>query len=168
MVQLLLRASIVVLGGLGLCACESAVAPTPLATATNIESGAALPPAGFYTMTFLHDGVAVTTLPAGPYAVSHVLIKVHVEDSNHQPAQSGSVLFERCRYPSGDPAPSSACANKTARWTRWIDAGLTPNGDAIVGYDSAQNPCTLGLRATYRRSKTIAPATLGPVDFTWW
>jgi hypothetical protein len=169
--------SAIAVGILGLSACDQAPAgPTTIASKATASPAAvdarfSSAPAGFYTLTFLHYGQEVTTLPAGPYEVSHVLVKAHVEDLNHQPAQSGSVLFEVCRYrATGKSAPSSACADGTARWKRLIVSGeVNPaTGDAIVGRDVVSVPCIMGWRATYRGSQTIAPGTMGPVDFTWY
>ena len=151
------------------CSQVSPAAPTAGGTPAEatLEGRAPSAPSGFYTMSFLHSGQPVTTLPAGPTG-SNVLVKVHVEDVNHQPAQSGSVLFEVCKYKStGKGAPSAACADGTARWSRLVDVGLNSNGDTFSGVDFVLNPCTMGWRATYRRSQTIAPATMGPVDFIW-
>ena len=151
------------------CSQLSPAAPTAGSTPAEatLEARPASAPSGFYTMTFLHSGQPVTTLPSGR-GTSSVIVKVHVEDVNHQPAQSGSVLYEVCMYKAtGKGAPSAACADGTARWNRWVDVGLNPNGDTFAGIDIVLNPCTMGWRATYRRSQTIAPATMGPVDFIW-
>ena len=157
---------------------QSPTEPTNTALSSSNGNSAAKPgtslPQGFYQMTFLHNGQEVTTLPAGPG--SNILVKVHVEDSNHVPATDGAVLFETCRWKGVSPttgtrggaAPSSACANGTARWERWLLADhLTSNGDAITGIDRVNVACVMGWRATYKNSRTIASATIGPVDFTW-
>jgi hypothetical protein len=119
-------------------------------------------------MTFLHNGQEVTTLPAGPYEVSHILVKVHVEDLNHQPAQSGSVLYELCTYKAtGKAAPISACADGTARWKRHVNVTVNSTGDTWAGVDSVRVACIMGWRATYSGNLTIAPGTMGPVNFVW-
>src|SRR5215210_126309 len=68
----------------------------------------------------------VATLPVG--VGSHLLVKVHVEDSNHLPATDGSALYEVCRWKGvslttgtrGGAAPSARCADGSARWERLI------------------------------------------------
>ena len=159
----------IVLAALGLVACDQqAVAPTPTANAAALDARSPSAPSGFYEMTFLNSAhEEVTSLPVG-HGVSHVLIRVHVEDINHEPAQTGSVLYEMCRYTStGKAAPSSACADGTARWSRWVDVEVNSLGDTWAGLDVVLNPCTIGFRATYGRGRTIAPGTMGPVDFSW-
>lgn len=167
------RLKIVSLSGvvlaLGLAACQqSPVAPTATANVAALEARAPSTPPGFYDMTFLNSArEEVTSLPVGR-GTSHVLIRFHVEDSNHEPAQTGSVLYEMCQYnATGKGAPSAACADGTARWNRWVDIRVNSLGDTWAGIDIVLNPCTIGFRATYRGSKTIAPGTVGPVDFTW-
>jgi hypothetical protein len=155
---------------LGICACDQAsVAPaTTPAAPTALEARGSSAPTGFYTMTFLHYGQEVTTLPAGPYSVSHILVKVHVEDINHQPVQSGSVLYEVCTYKgTGKSAPSAACADGTARWAREVNVEVNPKGDTYAGRDAVRVPCVMGWRATYSGSQTTAPGKMGPVDFIW-
>src|SRR5436190_17436045 len=88
------------LGALAAAGCaQSPTAPTNLAfasEATAAKPGSALP-AGLYSMTFLNSArEPVTTLPVG--AGSHLLVKVHVEESNHVPATEGALLFETCRW----------------------------------------------------------------------
>jgi hypothetical protein len=148
-------------------------APTAAGT-TAAKPGSSLP-VGFYQMTFL-DGrrEVVTTLPVG--AGSHLLVRVHVEDSNHVWATDGSALFEVCRWKGVSPttgtrggaAPSARCADGSARWERFIDIGLNPEtGDAFAGIDFVNVPCVMGWRVTYKGSRTIAPAVMGPADMTW-
>lgn len=159
----------VVVGALGMAACEqSPVTPAVAANPAALEARAPSAPPGFYEMTFLNSArEEVTSLPAG-LRTSHVLIRFHVEDSNHEPAQSGSVLYEMCQYRStGKGAPSAACADGTARWNRWVNIEVNPLGETWAGIDIVLNPCTIGFRATYRGSRTIAPGTVGPVDFSW-
>lgn len=126
-------------------------------------------------MTFL-DGrrEVVTSLPVG--ADSQLLVRVHVEDSNHAIATDGSVLFEVCRWKSvssttgtrGGAAPSARCADGSARWERFIDVELYPKtGDAFAGIDFVNVACVMGWRATYKGSRTIAPAVMEPADMTW-
>ena len=163
---------------------QSPMAPTTDAstaagtTAAKPESGSSLP-VGFYQMTFLNRSrQEVTTLPVG--AGSAVIVMVHVEDSNHLPARDGSVLFEVCRWKGispttgtrGGAAPSARCADGSARWERWTDVPMyfkdgEPTGDAWAGLDFVNVPCVMGWRATYKGSRTIAPAALGPADMTW-
>jgi hypothetical protein len=152
-----------------------AVAPTAPGTTAASPAGKPAIPAGFYQMTFLHNGQEVTSLPVG-HGVSNVLVKVHVEDSAHQPAQDGEVLYEVCRYRGVSPttgtrggaAPSARCADGSARWERWTSVDVNPlTGDAYAGVDVVLVPCVMGWRATYRGSRTIAPATMGPADITW-
>jgi hypothetical protein len=165
----LVRLSVVLLGALGLIACDqSPVTPAATVNPTSIDARAPSTPPGFYEMTFLNSArEEVTSLPAGLYT-SHVLIRVHVEDSNHQPAQTGSVLYEMCQdKATGKGMPTAACAEGTARWTRWVNIRVSPSGDTWAGIDIVLNPCTIGFRATYGGSKTIAPGSVGPVDFSW-
>ena len=155
---------------------QSPTAPTnslTTATATEAKPGSSLP-AGFYQMTFLHNGVEVTTLPSGPG--SNMLVRVHVEDSANLNAGDGSVLFEICRWKGVSPttgtrqgaAPSARCADGSARWVRHTDVAINPaTGNAFAGIDFVGVPCVMGWRATYRGSRTIAPSTMGPADFTW-
>ena len=165
----ILGLSVIAAGTLGLSACDQAsVTPTIAGAPAALDARSPSAPTGFYTLTFLHYGQAVTTLPAGPYNVSHVLIKVHVEDINHQPAQSGSVLYEICKYRGTDKsAPSAACADGTGRWTREVNVEVNSKGDTYAGRDSVRVPCVQGWRATYSGSQTIAPGKMGPVDFVW-
>jgi hypothetical protein len=103
------------------------------------------------------------------------LVKVHVEDSNHLPASDGSALFEVCRWKGVSPttgtrggaAPSAQCADGSARWERWTDIGLNLTGDAFAGIDFVNVACVMGWRVTYKGSRTIAPAVMGPADMTW-
>ena len=159
---------------------QSPTAPTTEAstaagtTAAKPESGSSLP-VGFYQMTFLNRSrQEVTTLPVG--AGSAVFVMVHVEDSNHLPATDGSVLFEVCRWKGVSPttgtrggaAPSARCADGLARWDRWTDVAMyLETGDAWAGLDFVNVPCVMGWRATYKGSRTIAPANLAPADMTW-
>ena len=159
---------------------QSPTDPTTVASAANETTGAAKPgsslPQGFYQMTFLdNSSQVVTTLPVG--AGSTLRVKVHVEDSNHQVAVDGTVFFEQCRWKGVSPttgtrggaAPSSACANGTARWERFSSMEIRPggNGNAVAGIDRVNVPCVMGWRATYKNSGAIAPATMGPMDITW-
>ena len=168
----LLLATVIAAG----CA-QSPTAPTDSALtgasgATDAKPTSSLP-AGFYSMTFLHNGQEVTSLPFGPG--SNVIVKVHVEDINHVPATDGSVLYEQCRWKGVSPttgtrggaAPSARCADGSARWERLINIGLNQNGDAFAGVDFVSVECVMGWRATYKGSSTLAPAVMGPVDFTW-
>ena len=161
-------------------AAACAQSPTSPTNSTTTGASDAKPssslPQGFYSMVFLHNGQEVTTLPYGPG--SNILVKVHVEDSNHLPATDGGVLFETCRWKGVSPttgtrggaAPSARCDDGSglARWERWIYLDqLTSNGDAFAGIDFVNVPCVMGWRATYKNSRTLAPAVMGPVDFTW-
>ena len=164
------------LGILGAASCEQApIAPTAPVTTPVTSLGKASIPAGFYEMTFLNRArEEVTTLPVGS-GVSALLVWVHVEDSAHHPAQDGSVLYEVCRYRGVSPttgtrggaAPSARCADGSARWERWVSAEILPSGDTYAGVDVVLVPCVMGWRATYRGSRTIAPAMIGPADITW-
>ena len=160
--------SVLGLAVLGLSACnQSSVAPTSTASPAAVDARPSSAPAGSYTMTFLHNGQPTTTLPAGPG--SNMLVKVHVEDSTHTAAQSGSVLYEICTYKStGKAAPSAACADGTARWKRNVNVTVNPNGDTFAGVDRVNVACVMGWRATYSGSATIAPRTLTPADFVWY
>ena len=164
-----LSLSVLGLAVLGLSACnQSSVAPTSTASPAAVDARPSAAPAGFYTMKFLHNGQEVTTLPAGS-GVSNMIVKVHVEDSDHQPAQSGSVLYEVCTYKStGKAAPSAACAEGTARWRRHVNVTVNRNGDTFAGVDIVTVACVMGWRATYSGSATIAPRTLTPADFVWY
>ena len=158
---------------------QSPSAPTTVAS-TAPDTAAAKPASslavGFYQMTFLNSArQVVTTLPLWP-ANSGLLVKVHVEDSLHALAQDGSVLFEVCRWRGVSPttgtrggaAPSARCADGSARWERWTDVGINPKtGDAYAGIDIVRVACVMGWRATYKGSRTIAPAVMGPADITW-
>ena len=169
----LLLATVIAVG----CA-QSPTAPTTGASNAP-ETNAAKPGSpsltpGFYQMLFLHNGVEVTTLPAGPG--SNILVRVHVEDSNHVNAGDGSVLFEICRWKGVSPttgtrqgaAPSARCADGSARWVKHTEVSVNPvNGNAVTGIDFVSVACVMGWRATYRNSRTIASSVLGPVDFTW-
>jgi hypothetical protein len=89
--------------------------------------------------------------------------------------------FDRCRvrresdHTDNDPrgtrggaAPSARCAHGSARWEREIDIGLNPKtGEAFAGIDLVNVPCVMGWRVTYKGSRTIAPAVMGPADMTW-
>ena len=163
---------------------QSPTAATPHAstaagtTAAKPGSGSSLP-VGFYQMTFLNSfRQEVTTLPVG--LGSGVVVMVHVEDINHLPAGDGSVLFEVCRWKGispttgtrGGAAPSARCADGSARWERWTDVPIylrngEPTGDAWAGLDFVHVACVMGWRATYKGSRTIAPAVMGPADMTW-
>jgi hypothetical protein len=157
---------------------QSSTAPTTNASTapgtTAAKPGSSLP-VGFYQMTFLNSArQEVTTLPVG--AGSQVLVKVHVEDSNHLPAGDGSALYEVCRWKGVSPttgtrggaAPSARCADGLARWERWNDIAINPvTGNAYAGIDFVNVPCVMGWRVTYRGSRTIAPAVMGPADITW-
>jgi hypothetical protein len=159
---------------------QGPTAPTAT-TGASTASGAtgARPPGssltpGFYQMLFLHSGVEVTTLPVGPG--SNMLVKVHVENSAHEFAPDGSVLFEICRWNGVSPttgtrhgaAPSARCADGSARWVKHTDISINPRtGDAWAGIDFVNVACVMGWRATYKGSQTIAPGVMGPVDFTW-
>jgi hypothetical protein len=48
-----------------------------------------------------------------------------------------------------------------------INIGVNQNGDVFAGVDFVSVACVMGWRATYKGSSTIAPAVIGPVDFTW-
>lgn len=157
------------------------VAPTAPGTTAATPAGKPSLLAGFYQMTFLNSArQEVTTLPVGQG--SQLLVKVHVEDSAHQPAQDGEVLYEVCRWRGVSPttgtrggaAPSARCADGSARWERWTSVGMgillpsgDPSGDTYAGVDFVSVPCVMGWRATYRGSRTIAPAMMGPADITW-
>ena len=160
-----------VLGSLGLVACDQQpVAPTPTANTAGLDARSPSAPPGFYEMTFLNRAREEVTfpLPVGFGGVSAVLIRVHVENINHEPAQTGSVLYEICKYTGdGKAAPSSACADGTARWSRLVDIEVNSLGDTWAGFDVVLTPCIMGLRATYRRSRTIASGTMGPFDLSW-
>ena len=172
------------LGILGAAGCEQGpIAPTAPATTaapTAPVTTAATPlgkpsiSAGFYQMTFLNRArEEVTSLPVG--SGSGLLVRVHVEDSAHQPAQDGWVLYEVCRYRGVSPttgtrggaAPSARCADGSARWERWVSAEFLPSGDTYAGVDVVRVPCVMGWRATYSGSRMIAPAMMGPADITW-
>ena len=145
---------------------QSPTAPTNPATtgastgATAARSGPSLTP-GFYQMVFVHNGVEVTTLPVGPG--SNMLVKVHVEDSTHEVATDGSVLFEICRWKGESPrtrtrqgaAPSARCADGSARWVRHTDIGIGPKsgGNAWAGIDSVKVACVMGCARRTREAR---------------
>ena len=96
---------------------ESPTAPTTTDAAIAAGTTAAKPgsslPVGFYQMTFLNSsGQEVTTLPVG--AGSHLLVRVHVEDSNHLLATDGSALFEVCRWKGVSPTTGPGAAPRQA------------------------------------------------------
>ena len=167
---------VLVVGIVGLTACDrKPLQPTPVVETASVDARSPSAPAGFYTFAFLNSaGEEVTSLPYGPYPVSSVRVMVHVEDANHQPALTGTVLFEVCLYKTtGKAAPSSACAAGTARWDRWTRVDVYPIttspyvGSAWAGIDVVLKPCVMGWRATYSGNQTIAGAKLGPADITW-
>ena len=157
---------------------QSSTAPTTNASTASGTTAAKPGPSltvGFYQITFLNSTrQAVTTLPIG--AGSQLLVKVHVEDSLHRPAGDGSALFEVCRWRGVSPttgtrggaAPSARCADGSARWERHTDITINPlNGDAYAGIDFVNVACVMGWRVTYKGSRTIASAVMGPADMTW-
>ena len=82
-----------------------------------------------------------------------------------------SVQVEGCipdNRTRGGAAPSARCTDGSARWEREIDIGLNPKtGEAFAGIDFVNVPCVMGWRVTYKGSRTIAPALMGPADMTW-
>jgi hypothetical protein len=106
---------------------ESPTVPTTDAVSTAAGTTAARPgsplPVGFYQMTFLNGSrQEVTTLPVG--AGSHLLVQVHVEDSNHLPAKDGSALFEVCRWKGVSPTTGTRGGAKrpVRRWLGTLGA----------------------------------------------
>ena len=54
------------------------------------------------------------------------------------------------------------------RWERFSDMPLNPlTGETFAGIDFVNVACVMGWRVTYKGSRTIAPAVMGPADMTW-
>ena len=155
------------------CAGQSPTSPgstlePSLSQGTSVVNTALLP--GTYTLTFLHNGVEVTTLPV----LNELVLKARVTDSLGQPAQTGTVTFEYCSRRGGPPndinradeAPMAECAAGTATWKSLLRMSVSRSGEAAMNFGFVQIPRTIGFRFRYSGGKRagIADGVGGPRD----
>jgi len=133
---------------------------------------------GFYVISFSTTGpVPITTdnqLPVG----EELVLTAHVQDSLHNPAQSGSVSFQDCSL-KGIPAPSHACVSGRGSWTHIITLPVDQNGEARVNFGFVSTPRTIGFRFRYigqgsgiangesNPTNPLDPGVNDPGDVTW-
>ncbi|HEV8217556.1 MAG TPA: hypothetical protein VGP95_17020 [Gemmatimonadaceae bacterium] len=158
------------------CSSESPVTVAPNAVGGTAEFAAAA--AGVYELSFFTTSLQpVTTLPACTQSpCSELVLGAHVESATGAPAQSGSVSFQYCSYSGlppnditrADEAPSSACANGTARWKSLTSVSVNASGNAFMDFGIVRIARTVGFRFKFTGQKNgIASGVSGPRDFTW-
>ena len=162
-------------GGMSAAACAGQSPTSPGSTLEPSLSGAtsaarAVLVPGTYTLTFLHRGVEVTTLPV----LNELVLKARVTDSLGQPAQTGTVTFEYCSRRGGPPnditradeAPMAECAAGTATWKSLLRMAVNQSGEAGMNFGFVRIPRTIGFRFRYQggRHAGIADGIGGPAD----
>jgi hypothetical protein len=171
------RRSIAVLtlsaGALSGCVSDSPLSPA-MSPEPSLSARAATSTAGVYDLSFYTNGlVPVATLTVG---TTELILKAHVASTLGVPAQKGTVTFEYCSLkglPSNDitradEAPSSACADGTASWTRLMSVAVNASGDAYMDFGIVRIPRTVGFRFRYAsQGSAVASGTSAPQDFTW-
>ena len=115
----------------------------------------------------------------GSYALNfffngELVLGAHVEDSQGNPATDGVVVFQYCSYrgvrrndiTQPDEAPSSACADGSARWVN-LRARITVNedGDAFLNFGLIEVVNVIGFRYKYSRGTGIADWVTDPEDW---
>ena len=154
---------------------------TPLTIAPNAIGGTAefaSAAAGVYELSFFDTSLQpVTTLPVCTQsACPELVLGAHVESATGAPAQSGSVAFQYCSYTGlpphdvtqADEAPSSACANGTARWKSITNVSVNASGNAFLDFGFVRVPRTIGFRFKFTGQKSgVASGLSAPRGFTW-
>ena len=157
------------------CSAESPVVPdfTPDVGGLSASAKAAQ---GSYELSFYKSG------PNGLEPVStlsvlseELILGAHVEDSAGFPAQKGNVTFQYCSLKGlppnditrADEAPSSECANGSAKWASLVTVPVNTSGDAYMNFGLVRIPRTVGFRFQYKGNGSIGSGTSAPADFTW-
>jgi hypothetical protein len=103
---------------------------------------------------------------------NELVLRAHVSDSLGNPATDGVVLFEYCSYPGRsnditqpDEAPSSACADGSAKWNRLARVPVTMKGDASLFFGVVQVVPVIGFRYAYSNGSEVADWVIDPVDW---
>lgn len=170
---------------LGACSSQVPVAPGELISTEQASANAqraGVP--GVYTISFWALNWTtlryeeVSSLIGVP---SNVTLQAVVEDTLGNRATEGTVTFEYCsyggrRYDSIQPdgAPTQACEQGLATWTRLWNAPVVPGDCRSIGGGSVCRPLTgcvpitVGLRFTFTQGKgTIAGGSSAGRDFVW-
>lgn len=165
----------------GLVAGAESNGRTEIAFLSSLSRPVAVP--GLYDLSFrvYRNGVmeAVSSLPVGG---GPLVLFAHVEDTNGNPAQSGTVTFEYC----GDYEPKETCDAGIARWTRLnrvsIGSCYCNSCGGLPGFDPGPgNACLFvfgtggtgmegddGFRFKFAGRKSgIDSGTSGAANFTW-
>lgn len=147
---------------------------------SSLYTGSAIP--GVYDLSFrkYRNGVLepVSSLPLGG---GPLVLFAHVEDTNGNPAQNGTVTFEYC----GDYEPKENCVAGLARWSRLnrvsIGSCSCPSCGGLPNYDPGPgNACLFvfttggsipgdeGFRFKYAGKRGgVDSGTSGAANFTW-
>ena len=157
------------------CSGESAIAPTlPVLDTTVSQARASLPIVDSYTLTFHdHNMVQVSSLVVR----NEVILGAHVRDALGNPPAGGTVTFQYCSLKKlppnditrADEAPSSACADGSARWDNLLSLNVDASGNAYMNFGFVQIPRTIGFRFKYsaQRGGGFISGLSAPQDFTW-
>lgn len=136
---------------------------------------------GVYDLSFrvYRNGVleAVSSLPV---LSEEMILVAHVEDTNGNPAQGGTVNFEYCSYKGrppndidrADEAPKEACDAGIATWDRLgrVSIGTCPGlpGSGCLVFGIVQNPRDVGFRFKYSgRRGGVDSGMSGAANFSW-
>ena len=160
------------------CSSESALAPAVSVKSPVGEAEYAKAVAGSYQLSFLNTSLQpVSTLTVCTISsCEELILGAHVEDANGAPAQGGSVTFEYCSYKGlppndisrADEAPSSACADGSAKWANLLTVSVNASGNAYMDFGFVRIPRTIGFRFRYTGQRSgIANGVSAPGDFTW-
>jgi len=121
---------------------------TPVALGTapeRIERAVVLaqPATGLYDLDFSWSGTELTLV-------------AHVRDASGSAPDGGTVTFQYCSYgqPTNDitqpdEAPSSACADRDARWVTLARVPLNASGDAALPFGPVSVVTVIGFRIRY-------------------
>jgi hypothetical protein len=136
---------------------------TVVIAAAPAGNAVAAPPAkvtGTYELDFLYSG--------------ELVLAAHIEDDQQNPATDGVVVFQYCSYlgqprndvTRPDEAPSSACADGTARWANLrARVPVTTEGDALLNFGTVSVVDVIGFRYKYSHGSEVANAVTEPEDW---
>lgn len=136
------------------------IALAAIGFATDSESAPPVKQVGTYELHFYFD--------------DELILRAHIADAEGNPATDGVVVFQYCSYkglPKGDitqpdEAPSSACADGSARWLNLrARVEVTTVGDALLNFGLVQVVNVIGFRYKYSHGSEIADRVTEPVDW---
>ena len=149
----------------------------------SLTTGATIP--GIYELSFIaSQGGVLVPVVSLPVLSQELILMAHVEDTNGNPAQAGTVTFEYCSYKGGPPndinradeAPKEACDAGIATWDRLARrniAGSCPSslgpGNACLNFGIVRIPRDVGFRFKFAgpRRGGVDSGMSDELNFTW-